>query len=417
MRFMKKITAFVLVLSGVLGVVGLNTNASGISYYVVPDEDSGIVLEGQLFGEEDELLNVSCYGSINNQTEIKIPYEINYPFTDKQKEMAGFTSKLYSQDAEYIESVKASSYPQKVHVDTISSFHIFNSNPSLYDNSNLPGAVGTWGYKIDESNYDLDKTAAIKSITLSEGIAKIGNEAFKDCKSLEKINFPKSLTDVAYNAFDGTAWLDNQPEGVLYINDFVFGYKSGSSSSDVVAEIKKGTKSISAGAFKNHTEISEIIIPDSVIKLGDGAFEGCNNLKELYIPSSITETDGNPFSFLSKKVVIKGDKGSFIQKFAEEKSLNFELKTDESSKEEISEIKKGEAISQTAENGSSISNDETNKNSSENISSIAENNEASIVSNSESANSNIPIITLICGAVLIIVIVIAFILIRKKAKN
>ena len=40
---------------------------------------------------------------------------------------------------------------------------------------------------------------------------------------------------------------------------------------------------IGAGAFRNCTELQELILPESVTEIGDGAFRGCSGLTEVTI--------------------------------------------------------------------------------------------------------------------------------------
>jgi hypothetical protein len=72
----------------------------------------------------------------------------------------------------------------------------------------------------------------IEKVILPAGIVKIGDEAFKNCRSLKEINLP---------------------EGILYI----------------------GTQ-----AFRN-TGLEEVIIPLSVQRMGDGVFMHCMHLKKV----------------------------------------------------------------------------------------------------------------------------------------
>ena len=38
----------------------------------------------------------------------------------------------------------------------------------------------------------------------NEGLLEIGNDAFKDCKSLKSIHIPRSVSYIASNAFEGS---------------------------------------------------------------------------------------------------------------------------------------------------------------------------------------------------------------------
>ncbi len=49
-------------------------------------------------------------------------------------------------------------------------------------------------------------------------------------------------------------------------------------------------------AFQNNTVVEEIVIPATVMSIGNGAFEGCTSLKTVTIPSSVTRIDAGAFS-------------------------------------------------------------------------------------------------------------------------
>jgi hypothetical protein len=54
--------------------------------------------------------------------------------------------------------------------------------------------------------------------------------------------------------------------------------------------------SIGAGAFKNHTSITHITIPNGVTNIGLGAFMDCSDLLNIVIPDSVTIIGDEAFS-------------------------------------------------------------------------------------------------------------------------
>lgn len=57
---------------------------------------------------------------------------------------------------------------------------------------------------------------------------------------------------------------------------------------DGVAIIQEGTTEIESEAFNNCTELTSIVIPNSVTTIGAHAFRGCISLKSITIPESVT---------------------------------------------------------------------------------------------------------------------------------
>ena len=65
----------------------------------------------------------------------------------------------------------------------------------------------------------------------------------------------------------------------------------GSSRRVVIPSEHEGRKVTAIGdnAFSWHTEITSVIIPDSVIAIGEAVFSWCDHLEEIVLPESIKQ--------------------------------------------------------------------------------------------------------------------------------
>ena len=81
-------------------------------------------------------------------------------------------------------------------------------------------------------------------------VTAIGENAFGECTSLLSVEIPSSVSAIEDNAFVGCEYLS-------YVN--IFGEDSK----------KSKLQSIGKGAFKGCVELSSLIIPDSVEKIGE----------------------------------------------------------------------------------------------------------------------------------------------------
>ena len=60
--------------------------------------------------------------------------------------------------------------------------------------------------------------------------------------------------------------------------------------------IVKDCYAVKDGLFKNNNQLSEVVIGEGVISIGNEAFAGCENLKRVFIPESIKLISTSAFS-------------------------------------------------------------------------------------------------------------------------
>lgn len=139
---------------------------------------------------------------------------------------------------------------------------------------------GTWGdeYKIkdgtevlcDDCFNDLYSECDghyLKTLYLPSSLKRIGNNVF--CASISEI-----ICD-ASNFYTNDGFLLSSDNETLYR---YFGHKK-------VVYIPKGVKYIKGGAF-SEKDVEKVIIPDTVIHIGDNPFVGCHSIKEIISKSN-----------------------------------------------------------------------------------------------------------------------------------
>ena len=133
--------------------------------------------------------------------------------------------------------------------------------------------------------YVFEGCTSLTSASLGDGVKKLGYGTFYNCSSLAYITGLSQVEAAENNTFIGTPWLDNQPDGLLYIGKMLYMYK-GTMPDNTTIDVKAGTKSLSNGAFTNCTGLVGINIPESVELIGwSSNFEGCDNLESIKVSS------------------------------------------------------------------------------------------------------------------------------------
>ena len=128
----------------------------------------------------------------------------------------------------------------------------------------------------------------LTSVTIPNNITTIGSSAFSGCTNLVSIEFSDGITSIGSDAFKNTAWLNNQPDGVLYIGKLVYLYK-GTMPENTAIEIKDGILYIAEKAFYQCANLTSITFPNGLMTIGNYAFKDCAALTSITIPNSIQD--------------------------------------------------------------------------------------------------------------------------------
>ena len=134
----------------------------------------------------------------------------------------------------------------------------------------------------------------VTELVIPDDVTEIKDYAFYNCTGLTSVVIPNSVTSIGRYAFDGTAWYNNQPNGLIYAGKVLYKYK-GTMYNNTSITIKDGTLGIAGGAFYNCSKLTSIVIPNSLTSIGDRAFENCSGLTSIEIPNSVTSIGNYAF--------------------------------------------------------------------------------------------------------------------------
>ena len=174
-----------------------------------------------------------------------------------------------------------------------------------------------------------NNNTALTSIVLPDTITKIGERAFMGCTNLESINIPDGVTEIPYATFKNCAKLTGTltiSENVTSIGNQAFvgtGYtklvynaKSATSVSTMpnsplfpatIAEVEfgAGVTKIPNSFMESNTSLTSIVIPEGVTEIGKWAFRNATALASITLPDSLESlgayTD-NALTFMGTKI-------------------------------------------------------------------------------------------------------------------
>lgn len=125
----------------------------------------------------------------------------------------------------------------------------------------------------------------------------IGTGAYENCTQLASVSFPVEVVSVGRYAFSGTAWLDNQPDGVVYIDGCAYTYK-GVLPAQATLSLREGTTSVCADfltSASGRENLTALVLPQGVTRIGSMAFWDCSALASLSLPASLRSIEASAF--------------------------------------------------------------------------------------------------------------------------
>lgn len=132
----------------------------------------------------------------------------------------------------------------------------------------------------------------LQSVTLLDTLTELGDDMFGGCTSLTEIDMPDNPIPVPATMFDKTAFYNdpaNWDNGVLYADGYLI---TGNSELAALTEytVKEGTIVIADSAFNYPgagRQLTKIVLPDGLYRIGKSAFSGLYRLTEINIPASV----------------------------------------------------------------------------------------------------------------------------------
>ncbi len=157
---------------------------------------------------------------------------------------------------------------------------------------------------------------SLYSVVIPNSVTTIGSEAFANCSRLTSVEIPNSLKSIGGAAFalcyainkviihDIGAWCgitigDSYHSPIYYSNPLWNGGHIYCDENTEVTElvIPDGVIKINSDVFYGCSNLTSVVIPNSVTTIGSEAFSGCSRLPSVEIPNSVTNIGSSAFLF------------------------------------------------------------------------------------------------------------------------
>ena len=184
-----------------------------------------------------------------------------------------------------------------ISVNTIGRFAFQGCSGKLTVNCNIPYEAFRYssfneviiGNNVTNiGSYAFSGCSRLTNISIPNCVTSIGYQAFYACNNLASVTIGNSVAIIGNEAFEGTAWYENQPNGMVYAGRVAYKYK-GTMPENTSLTIKEGTLGVAEKAFYECDKLIAITIPEGATTIGSHAFGSCKELKSITIPKTIEQ--------------------------------------------------------------------------------------------------------------------------------
>ena len=255
------------------------------SYYIVtdcPEEKTEVVIMESYYGKPVKEIGEFAFEGCENLTKMSIPdcmISINIQALSACKKLE-YTE---TEDSKYLGNEKNPYVYLAKYLSKDLEAVVVESNCKAIGNYAFHGCGKLKSASLPDGLASIGNSAfgycAFTSIKLPASLTNIGASAFQYCQSLKSITIPNSVTEISARTFQGCSRLGSVSlgENLTKIWEFAFA----------------------------ESDLKSVTIPDGVTTIGFYAFYGCGELTSVSIPASVRGIGSQAFSYCSDLTTIR----------------------------------------------------------------------------------------------------------------
>ena len=147
--------------------------------------------------------------------------------------------------------------------------------------------IGLAAFSNGRHNGGFNYVSRFRKVVIPNSIKSIEDSAFSNNLGLEEVEIcTENIEEFGAYVFSDTAWYEAQPEGLVYVDKVLYGYK-GDMPDNYKLTVNADVVGLAGSAFSHQTKLKEAWLADGVKLLGHGIFAQ-SGIKTIRLPADLT---------------------------------------------------------------------------------------------------------------------------------